>query len=228
MKKHLLISTFLIAFSTISIAQSYSIKVKINGISDTVVYLGHHFGKQKLVIDTAKVDSKGNAVFDGDQFLNKGIYLVVMPSLNMTYFEILVSDDKFFGISTDTSDFVNKMKVKGSKENIAFNKYQRQMGIFQQQSMDLEKLYKSQEDDSVAQASTLTKFKALYAERVKYIDQLTIKTKGTFLSKILLSMKEPEIPESPKDADGKEIDPHFGTNMSNLTTGITLIGAKTD
>lgn len=210
MNKALLFLILLLVASSFTFAQNYSIKVKINGVSDTVLYLGHHFGKQKLVIDTARIDSKGIAVFDGDRILNKGIYLVVMPSLNMTYFEILVSDDKFFEISTDTSDFVNMMKVKGSKENIAFNKYQRQMGIFQQQSMDLENLYKSQVNDSLAQASTLSKFKELNAERVKYIDQISAKNNGTFFSKILLSMKEPDIPESPKDADGNEIDPHFG------------------
>jgi len=89
----------MIAFISLSIsAQNYEIKVKINGISDTVVYLGHHFGEKKYVIDTTRIDSKGYAVFSGNENLNRGIYIIVMPSKNMTYFEILIADQKKFSI----------------------------------------------------------------------------------------------------------------------------------
>jgi len=39
-------------------AQAYEIKVKINGISDTVIYLGHHFGEKKYVIILPKLTAK--------------------------------------------------------------------------------------------------------------------------------------------------------------------------
>ena len=58
MKKFGLIS--FIAFLCLTLnAQKYEIKVKINGISDTVIYLGHHFGEKKYVLTLLVLTAKG-------------------------------------------------------------------------------------------------------------------------------------------------------------------------
>jgi hypothetical protein len=132
-------------------AQKYEIKVKINGISDTVIYLGHHFGEKKYVVDTARIDSKGYATFTGDKELNRGIYLVVMPSKGMTYFEFLIGAAKKFSIETDTANFVNNMKIKGCKENIVFNQYQKRMTEIQNQRGDLMKRYEAAKENAEEQ-----------------------------------------------------------------------------
>ena len=67
-------------------AQKYRIEVQIEGLKDTTLVLGYHFGEKKFVQDTAKVNSKGVAVFEGDSALKGGIYLVILPS--KTYFEL--------------------------------------------------------------------------------------------------------------------------------------------
>jgi hypothetical protein len=47
---------------------------------------------------------------------------VILP--NKTYFEILVNEQKF-EIETDTLDYVEHMKIKGSVENTLFNEHQK-------------------------------------------------------------------------------------------------------
>jgi len=131
----LLVLGFFISF--LLSAQNYEIKIKINGVSDTVAYLGHHFGEKKYVVDTAKVDSKGNVVFAGDKKLERGIYIVVLPSRGMTYFELLIGDNRKFSLETDTTNFLQTMKVKGDKENQAFMDYQRKMVDIQNRRTDL-------------------------------------------------------------------------------------------
>lgn len=200
----------LIAFTSLILnAQKYEIKVKIAGISDTVIYLGHHFGEKKYVIDTTRIDSKGMATFSGDKDLNRGIYLIVMPSKGMTYFEILIGDQKKFSIETDTTDFVKNMKVKGCKENVVFNQYQQRMSDIQAKRMELNRLYEGAKESPDEQKKIADQMDVLNKERITYMDKLIAENPNTFFSHILLAMKEVDIPDSPLDADGKEIDPQF-------------------
>lgn len=196
-------------FSLATYAQKYEIKVKINGVRDTVLYLGHHFGEKKLVVDTTTIDSKGYAVFTGDKELHKGIYLCVMPSKGMTYFEFLVGDSKKFSIETDTANFVENMKIKGCKENIVFNQYQREMIETQSKRAIMIKEYESLKDNPDEQEVVADKLNDLNKERVAYMNELVKQNPNTFFSAVLLSMKEVDIPESPKDTEGNELDPQF-------------------
>ena len=203
----LLVLTFFICF--LLSAQNYEIKIKINGVSDTVAYLGHHFGEKKYVVDTAKVDSKGNVVFAGDKKLERGIYIVVLPSRGMTYFELLIGDNRKFSLETDTTNFLQTMKVKGDKENQAFMDYQRKMVDIQNRRTDLMDIYEAAKDNPDEQKKISEEFTKLNDERISFMNDLIKKNPNTLLSKILLSMIDPEIPESPKDEEGNEIDPQF-------------------
>ncbi len=196
-------------FATAIFAQSYEIKVNIQGLSDTVIYLGHHFGEKKYVIDTTTIDSKGNAVFRGDKELNRGIYLVVMPSRGMNYFEVLVADNKSFSIETDTANYVENMKIKGCKENILFNEYQKEMAGIQERRTELSKEYEAVKDNEEERKLVSDKMRALNEERVEYMDKVIEKNPKTFFSKILLAMKDVEIPDPPKDKNGVITDSTF-------------------
>ncbi|MCK9255627.1 MAG: DUF5106 domain-containing protein, partial [Bacteroidales bacterium] len=209
MKKFILFTLgIIISFSLLS--QNYEIKIKINGVNDTVAYLGHYFGDKKYVVDTAKIDSKGNVVFKGDKNLEKGIYIVVLPSRGMTYFEFLMGNNKKFSLETDTVNFLQSMKVKGDKENQAFMDYQRKMVDIQERRNKIMPEYEAAKDNPEEQKKISEKFTKLNEERVSFMDEYIKKNPNTLFSKILLAMLDPEIPESPKDEDGNEIDPQFG------------------
>ncbi len=204
----LLIFAFILPFGFL-FAQGYEIKVKVNGVADTVMYLGHHFGEKKYVIDTAQVDSKGNCVFKGEKDLNRGIYIVVMPSQNMTYFEIVIGDEQKFSVETDVAHPVNNMKVKGSKENKIFNEYQRKMSVLQEQNANLHsaKTKYSEIPDSVE--SINERLAEVGKDRHEFIMQMIEKNKNTFWSKVLLSMVDIDIPEPPRDDEGNITDSTF-------------------
>lgn len=196
-------------FTTGIFAQGYEIKFKINGISDTVVYLGHHFGEKKLVIDTTEIDSKGYAVFKGDKTLHRGIYLLVMPSKNMNYFELLITDKQNFSIETDTANFVENMKIKGCKENVVFNEYQKFMTDIQKRRMELNKSYEAVKDDEVERKKVSEQMNELNNERIEYMDKIVSEHPDYFFSKVLLAMKDIEIPDPPKDENGVITDSSF-------------------
>jgi len=205
-KQFLIAILFLISTVHVSAATGYEIKIRMNGLRDTVCYLGNHFGEKQYVKDTVRVDHDGWAVFKGNEPLPGGIYLVVLPS--HTYFEIVVNEQKFT-IETDTIDFVESMKITGSLENKLFNDHQKFIIAKTKYSQTLKAKMDANKDnkDSVAY------YKKAITDVDKEVKDYRIKVMNdypqTFMAKIIKTMSEPEVPEAPKDEKGNVTDSTF-------------------
>ena len=66
----------------------YELRFKITGLKDTTVYLGYYYAESTYVRDTARVNSKGEFVFDNKQALPQGIYFVVLDKNRLFDFAI--------------------------------------------------------------------------------------------------------------------------------------------
>ena len=97
----------------------YKINFKIKGWKDTPVYLGHYYGELTRVNDTAQVNSAGEFFFDNKNKLPHGVYFLVMKKNkgNVKMFDFVISDDQLFTLETDTSDFVQHIKITGDEDN---------------------------------------------------------------------------------------------------------------
>jgi len=135
MKRFITLIVISIAISLSACAQAYNIEVKIDGLKDTTLLLGYHFGEKKFVADTAQVDNKGVAVFKGDSLLPGGMYIIILPQ--HTFFDILVSKNQKFGVSTSSEKLLDDLKFSNSPENSAFADYQRFMSIKQKRMGEL-------------------------------------------------------------------------------------------
>jgi hypothetical protein len=92
MKKALTILVILTLGASLSYAQKgYRFEVRIDGLKDTTLLLGYHLGDKKFVADTAKVNSKGVAIFESDTLLHGGMYIIILPQ--RSYFDFLVSNN---------------------------------------------------------------------------------------------------------------------------------------
>ncbi len=189
----------------------YNIEFTIKGVSDTVIYVGHHLGEKKYVIDTIQLDANGHGIMKGDKEIHKGIYLVVLPSRNMNFFEFLMGPEgqRNFSIETDTTNFVKSMKIRGSPENVAFNNYQRHMMELQQERFEIEKAIKQAGDDKDAKEAEYEKMKNLNERRIEYMKKVENENKGTLFGSIMRSMHDVEIPDFPRDENGVITDSTF-------------------
>jgi peroxiredoxin len=199
---------FLILYSTFQInAQSYSIEVKIKGLKDTSIFLGHHFEDKKYVADTTYVDNNGKGIFTGDEKLDKGIYLIIMP--NRTYFEIIMGEEQDFYIETDTINYIKNMKIKGSDENILFHDYQifaSEKGLKLKQLSDRKKVNKGNKDSVDIINLEMTE---INKELKEYKLNISIEHPDYTLGKILKATVEVDIPDPPKDENGVILDSSF-------------------
>ncbi|MBI5916214.1 MAG: DUF4369 domain-containing protein, partial [Bacteroidetes bacterium] len=101
----------------------YQIKVKIDGFQQKEAYLGYYFGDKQYLKDTAYVETDGWFYFEGNEKLDGGIYLVVLPPDNQ-FIQILVDENnQWFSLETKFSDLPGSIKITGSEDNEMFYDY---------------------------------------------------------------------------------------------------------
>ena len=74
-----------VAFTKSVHAQGYEIKIKVNGLQDTLCYLANYYGDKQYIKDSAMANSYGNIIFKGNEPLPGGIYLFVFPNKLTTF-----------------------------------------------------------------------------------------------------------------------------------------------
>jgi thiol-disulfide isomerase/thioredoxin len=183
------------------LAQSgYSIKFKVDGLKDTTTYLGYYYGESTFIKDTAKVNSKGEFVFDGKQPLSKGVYFLVLDKTRI--FEFVVGNIQTFTLSTNTTDYIKNLVVKGDDDNKLF---------FDNMNFNVARHKEAEPFLKVIQDSTLnedqkkdarTAFTKINEKVIAYQDEVIAKNPTTMTAKIFKANKPVKIPDPPKKADG--------------------------
>ena len=101
------------------LSNNYEIKVTLKPFKDQYIYLGHYFGKQYPIVDSAKLDVNSQAVFKGNKKLQGGIYLVGYPN-KAGFFEILVDKQQSFSVIADTANLKNGVQFINSPDKYTF------------------------------------------------------------------------------------------------------------
>jgi len=184
--------------------EGHRIEVNINGLKNTDLYLGFHYGNKQFLKDTVRLDENGSGVFQGDKKLDQGIYLVITPSKK--YFEILVGKDQHFSLETNTSNFMENLKFEGSKINEAFSNYQKFMKEKNQLSRKYQKRLKANKENSDSTEVLEQKLDELDKEVKAKWDAFIEENPNSMLSVIIKAMKNPETPDFnvPEDAKNKD------------------------
>ncbi len=196
MKRSLLPFCLFLAF--FSSAQSgYEIKVTFKPFKNEFIYLGHYFGKQYPIIDSALLNDKSETVFKGNKALVPGIYLIGYPKKS-GFFEVLVDKQQKFSINADTATMAKGINFTNSSDNIAFNQYQQYMsGAGKEISAAQAKL----------KASTNAKDSSHWSDELEktnkkiqaYREDVIKKNPDGILSTLLVAMREPIIPANLKE-----------------------------
>ncbi len=197
--KRLLSFLCLLAFSTILIAQDgYQIDVTIDGFTQKELYLGYHYGDKQYLKDTVAVDANGVYSFKGEEALDCGIYLVVMPPDNK-YFQILIDEEQHFSIKTAEADPVANMKVENSKDNKLFYDYLSFLGQQRPKAEALKKEREAAVDDATKQAAIDQKFENINLDVRKYQQDIIDNHPTTLTAALVKGGIELKIPEDITD-----------------------------
>lgn len=203
MKRYLLISICLI-LGIAGYAQAYEIPVKVKNLTDSMIYLGHHFGNGYFVVDSANLDKNGETTFKGDEKLKGGIYFLFLPGSK--YFDFLIDNDQKFSISCDTADFINSVKFENSIQNQRFFSYQKYIN---QQHRNIAGLREKQKG-YITKMDTLmmieNQIQRIY-NQIYLLKEETIAKDPDSLVSVLIKASIPIIPPpAPRDTAGNVID----------------------
>ncbi|HEX2394041.1 MAG TPA: DUF4369 domain-containing protein, partial [Bacteroidales bacterium] len=201
----LLVFTFSIFCLALN-AEGYKIKVKINGLANKQVILGHYLSKTMYPDDTLTLDNKGFGTFMGNKKLPAGMYLVYLP--NSSYFDVAMGDDQEFSIVADTVDFLNTLSFEGSQENHIFIEFQRFFSGLRKKADSLTSQIKLTSDQ--AQKEKLTaELKKVNDQRVTKIESIKAENSDLFVSDFLRATLDVIVPDPPRDAKGAIIDSNW-------------------
>ncbi|HEX8516848.1 MAG TPA: redoxin domain-containing protein [Bacteroidia bacterium] len=207
--KHLFtLAAAAVLFNTACIAgnpEGYNIKVTAKGLKpESMCQLARYYGDKQYIVDSAKVNEKGEVIFKGAEKWPQGIYLFVPPGKNK-YFDFVMDEGQHFSVEADTVDFIKSVKIKGSDENRFFYDYQNFMSAKQKQIEPLQTLYKKVKDGNKDSAKIIQdKITVIDTEVKEYKNNFIKSHPASFVAKLFKAMEEPEIPEAPVLANGKK------------------------
>ena len=188
--------------------QGYEIKIKIIGLQDTMVLLGHHFKDAHTLYpdDTVIVNKKGEGVFSGKEPFSGGMYFIYLP--NGKYFDILLNENQKFEIIADTSTKTENIKVKGSIENELFNDYR----VFMINKQDEAAALRKKKENAPTEGEKEEIEKQIDSIRVAFenkMEYIITNYSNTFFARFLKGTQDVKIPDPPKDEKGNIIDSAF-------------------
>jgi peroxiredoxin len=194
-------------FISPAFSQSYKIRVKVNGLHGDSLFLGHYYADKIYAVDTCVTDNKGVGVFSKKKELEGGLYNVLFPGRNMSFFEIIITaGDQEMNLETDTADFVSKMKIKGSKENELFYDFQRKMAVLKKVALNLQKRYTANKENKDSTKFLSQKLDSIGKVKDNYWDKVIKDNPNTLFSNIVKAMSEIKIPDFDIDKNVKDHD----------------------
>ena len=103
-------------------AQQYSITLKLDGCTDTMLYLSRHYRDAMIPVDSAQLKN-GQYVFSGSNALKRGIYAIVHQDGEKSISDIVIDGSQRFSITADGDMTHSSVKVKGCASNEQMFKY---------------------------------------------------------------------------------------------------------
>ncbi len=201
----------LVLGSTVAFSQSgYKLEFKVKGWKDSAVYLGHYYGENTYIKDTAQVNAEGAFTFQDKTALPQGVYFLVRKGKkgNAKIFDVVVGKDQTFSIETASPEYVVNVKVNGDDDNRVF---------FENIAYNIERNKEAEPFIKVLKDSTLKEdqkkeardgFAKINEKVMAHQKEIIEKYPTTLTARMLKATMPIVVPEPPKKANG-HIDSTF-------------------
>ena len=175
----------------------HQIKVKVDNYESTKLILGYQYGGKQYIRDTVEINEDGAFVFDGEEPLNEGLYLVVLQPDNKSIQFMADGDNQHFNMSFDGKEeqLANSVKFKGSKLNDKYYTYLRYLNTKVPEKMALQEKYQTFKDNKAEVAKLQESLKAIDLEVRAYHEELVTKNPLNLLGRLVNARLDPQVPE---------------------------------
>lgn len=175
---------------------AYHIEVTIDNYNNDTCILGYRSGKNIYVTDTVLRSSKGNWIFEGEEPLPGGIYMILVKPNNV-YTTFLISseeDQKDIQLRTkfENNDIQRNLKVSNSPDNQLFYDYLAFLNKNREKDQQLNEQINAA--DASAKPALLKQREALGTQVRTYQDRLIQEHPQSLTASILKSSMRPDVP----------------------------------
>lgn len=193
MKNYLFIAVLILSSSSL-FAQA-KISLTVSDIKDSVAYLGYHFADKRFVLDTVVVKETVVEFTNKNKF-KTGLYFLYTPKV---YFEFIVNEPEIV-LHSSGPNYLENLKVIKSEENKIFH----EMQIFvtnEKKNYNIISSKIKDNPDTVEVQQLRKDLKKIDSIVSNYQRALAKDHPDMFVSKMMLAMLKPVIPDSIKGGD---------------------------
>ncbi len=196
--KSLLLTLLLLSTTSLSVMgegstpDGYDITFKMSGLQEgDTCLIAYYLGSKQYIKDTLRADAKGVCRYQGEDDIEGGIFLFVMPGSK--YFEFILVEP-IFTLEANIKDPVNTMKVKGSPENAAFFGYLQKVQGLQKERAGIQETLKSGKITAEEKEKLEKRAVEVDKEALTFKDQFMLDHPDLFVTKVFNASTEPEVP----------------------------------
>ena len=176
-------------------AQQYKMEFRLEGVTDSMLYIARHFRDQLQVVDSARASKSGTYIFKGKKTWNRGIYALVHQDREKTIGDFSIDDSRQFTITADADLTPKTVKVTGSTANSQMFSYLAKISEATQQMTDINKRKK----DSATKEQAEKEEKALVEEMKAYEETARHPKKPQLFFDLVNFFDDPDVPDTVED-----------------------------
>ena len=193
----------LTAYSAEPQTQQLQIKVTLEGLKDTNIYLAHYYGSKVLRVDSVQLDKTGTGVFKYKENRPQGIYVIYLNKDK--YLEFLLGADQQFSMHTSFEPQAKRI-FEGAPETEMFQQYQEFLTVQRAKQQKLQKEYELHKNNPDSAKVLVADIDKLNIGMESNWAKKSNENEGTFFADFLRSMIYPrpapfDIPASCKNPD---------------------------
>lgn len=178
----------------------YKLDFKVKGLKDTTAYLAYYNSEQTFLKDTAQVNNQGAFTFENSKPLQQGIFMLVLDKTPVMQF--VIGLDQRFLIETNIEDYTKHMSVTGDEDNKLFFENANFLAAKYKETEPIVKVIRDSTLKEEAKKEAREQFKKASQEVLAFQGDIITKHPTTFTARFLKTMREIEVPEAPRRADG--------------------------
>lgn len=172
-------------------AQQYGITFKLEGCTDTMLYIGRHYRDAVQKIDSARL-SGGAYTFTGSKALSRGVYALVHQDGEKQIGDFVIDGSQRFYVTADDKLTASKVKVKGSDANSEMFNY---IATWNNAKKEMNEIRERKKDPALKEKAEAEE-KALLDKMEAYDEAVRHPKKSRLFFDLVNLFEVPEVPDS--------------------------------
>ncbi len=194
-KRQPILAILLLALTYGAGAQSYSFTFRLNGMEDSMLYIGRHYRDEVTLLDSTRRATDGSYTFKGNKKWNRGIYALVRQDRTKQVGDFAIDESRKFTIIGDAKLSASSVTVKGCASNLQMFNY---MNTLTEARKEVDEINKRKKDPAT-KAQAEADEKALIERMDRYEEVTRHPKKPMVFFDLINATENATVPDSVED-----------------------------